>query len=62
MHHVLRAADIRLEPTYPAHSAQFTRCAMIDRAAGSVHKGFGACALGAGGPNDTPLATCEERL
>ncbi len=60
MHHVLRAADIRLAPTYPANSTQFTRCAMIDRAAGSVHMGFGACALGAGGHIDTHVHSFEE--
>jgi quercetin dioxygenase-like cupin family protein len=60
MHHVLRAADIRLVPTYPQHSAEFTRCPMISRDTGSVHMGFGACALGAGGRIDTHVHSFEE--
>lgn len=60
MHHMRRAADILLEPTYAKHSAKFARCSMIDRSVGSVHMGFGLCSLRAGGRVDTHFHSFEE--
>jgi quercetin dioxygenase-like cupin family protein len=60
MHIMRRAADIHLEPAYKGHSASFARCSMVDRSVGSVHMGFGLCALGAGGHIDTHFHSFEE--
>jgi quercetin dioxygenase-like cupin family protein len=60
MHHYLPAADVRLEPAYPGNSDSFTRCAVVDAAAGSVHMGVGLCALAAGGRVDTHIQSFEE--
>ncbi len=60
MHHFLRAQDIKLLPAYAGHSSAFTRCAVVDAAAGSVHMGVGLCALEAGGSIDTHLHSFEE--
>lgn len=60
MHHMRRAADIRLEPAYINNSEKFARCSMVDRSVGSVHMGFGLCSLGAGGGIDTHFHSFEE--
>jgi quercetin dioxygenase-like cupin family protein len=60
VHHLRRAEDIRLQPFYTKHSEKFARCSLIDRTAGSVHMGFGLCALGAGGRIDTHVHSFEE--
>jgi quercetin dioxygenase-like cupin family protein len=60
MHHYLPAAQVRLVPAYPGNSVAFTRCAVVDDAAGSVHMGVGLCALAAGGRVDTHIQSFEE--
>jgi quercetin dioxygenase-like cupin family protein len=60
MHHLLRANEIRPQPTYAGNAAGFARCALVDRAAGSVHMGLGLCALDAGGHLDTHVQSYEE--
>ena len=60
MHHMRRAADILLVPDYVKNSANYSRCSMVDRSVGSVHMGFGLCALGAGGRIDTHFHSFEE--
>jgi quercetin dioxygenase-like cupin family protein len=60
MHHMRRAADIHLEPAYVGNSAQFSRSSMVDRSVGSVHMGFGLCALEAEGRVDTHFHSFEE--
>jgi quercetin dioxygenase-like cupin family protein len=60
MHHLLRAKNIKLEPAYRGHSKSFSRCALIDGEAGSVHMGVGLCALKAGGWIDSHLQSFEE--
>jgi quercetin dioxygenase-like cupin family protein len=60
MHHMRAATDLRLETVYPRHSAQFSRCSLVDHSVGSVHMGFGLCALGAGGRIDTHFHSFEE--
>jgi hypothetical protein len=37
VHHVLRRDDQRFARAYPEHSDGLSRCALVDRAAGSVH-------------------------
>jgi quercetin dioxygenase-like cupin family protein len=60
VHHVLRAADIRQQATYPAHSAGFSRASVVDRSAGAVHTGLGLCQLEAGGHVDMHVQSYEE--
>jgi quercetin dioxygenase-like cupin family protein len=60
MHYMRRAADVRLEPAYVSHGAQFARCSLVDRSVGSVHTGFGLCSLAAGGRVDTHFHSFEE--
>jgi quercetin dioxygenase-like cupin family protein len=60
MHHVLRADEIHPRPAYPGSSSCFARCALVDRAAGSVHMGVGMCNLDAGGYVDEHLHSFEE--
>ena len=60
MHHLLRAKNIRFEPAYIGHSKAFSRCAVVDDAAGSVHMGVGLCSLRAGGHIDNHLQSFEE--
>ena len=48
MHHFLHAGDIKLLPAYAGNSNSFSRCSVVDAAAGSVHMGVGLCALDAG--------------
>jgi quercetin dioxygenase-like cupin family protein len=51
MHHVDRydPEALAVPPGYDRHSDRFTRQALLDGSCGSVHMGFGACRLGAGG-------------
>src|SRR5262249_26651633 len=49
LHHVLRAENVRLSPAHTDHADGFSRCALVDRTAGSVAVGFGRWALEAGG-------------
>ena len=60
MHHVLHADEIRPRPAYPGSSSGFARCALVDRAAGSVHMGVGMCSLDAGASVDEHLHSFEE--
>ena len=60
MHQMRTAAELRLAPAYQGHSAQFSRCSLVDHTVGSVHMGFGLCALGAGGRIDTHFHSFEE--
>jgi quercetin dioxygenase-like cupin family protein len=60
MHHLLRAKDVRLAPAYEGNSERFSRCSLVDAAAGSVHMGLGLCALKAGGRIDTHVQSFEE--
>lgn len=60
MHHMRRAADIKLVPDYVKNSANFARCSLVDRSVGSVHMGFGLCSLAAGGRIDTHFHSFEE--
>jgi quercetin dioxygenase-like cupin family protein len=60
MHHMRRAADIRLLPAYTNNSEKFARCSMVDRSVGSVHMGFGLCSLSAGGHIDMHIHSFEE--
>lgn len=60
MHHMRRAADIKLVPDYVKNSANYSRCSMVDRSVGSVHMDFVLCALGAGGRIDTHFHSFEE--
>ena len=60
MHHVLRAGDIRLAPAYAGNSKLYSRCALVDGAAGSVHMGVGLAALASGGRVDTHVHSFEE--
>jgi quercetin dioxygenase-like cupin family protein len=60
VHHVLRADETHLRPTYAGASSGFSRCSLVDRAAGSVHMGVGLCSLDAGGSVATHLHSFEE--
>ena len=60
MHHVLRADEISLRPAYPGSSKGFTRCSLVDAAAGSVHMAVGICGLEAQGSIDEHLHSFEE--
>lgn len=60
MHHYLPAAAIKLEPAYSGNSHGFSRCSVVDAAAGSVHMGVGLCALAAGGAIDSHIHSFEE--
>jgi quercetin dioxygenase-like cupin family protein len=44
-HHVKRRDEIVLVPAYEGKSEGFTRCSLVDGAAGSVHMGLGLCKL-----------------
>jgi quercetin dioxygenase-like cupin family protein len=59
VHHVKRREEIVLAPEYESRSEGFTRCALVDGAAGSVHMGLGLCALD-GGHVDTHVHSGEE--
>jgi quercetin dioxygenase-like cupin family protein len=60
MHHLRRSEDIQLGPAYPQNSKSFTRYALIDQSAGSVHMGLGLCALQQGGWIDAHVHSFEE--
>ncbi len=60
MHHLLRAKEVHLTPEYEENSKLFSRCSVVDGAAGSVHMGLGLCALKAGGRIDTHVQSFEE--
>ena len=60
MHHFLHAGDIKLLPAYAGNSNSFSRCSVVDAAAGSVHMGVGLCALDAGGRIDSHIQSFEE--
>jgi len=60
MHHVLRAAEVALKPSYPAHAIGYRRCSLVDDSVGSVHTGFGLCAMEAGGSIDLHVHSHEE--
>ncbi len=60
MHHVLRADQIQFHTCDPEHSDRYSRCALVDRDAGSVHMGLGVCSLAAGGSVDLHLHSFEE--
>ncbi len=49
-----------LERAYPGRARGFRRCALVDRAAGSVHMTVGLCALAAGGEVEPHLHSFEE--
>jgi quercetin dioxygenase-like cupin family protein len=60
MHHVLKAADVRLKPDYIGRANQYARCALVDQSVGSVHTGFGLCEIAAGGRQDLHVHSYEE--
>jgi quercetin dioxygenase-like cupin family protein len=60
MHHYLPAAAIKLLPAYAGNSSSFSRCSVVNGAAGSVHMGVGLCALEAGGRIDSHIHSFEE--
>ncbi len=61
MHHVLKAADVRLAPAYAGNATGFKRCSMIDdRVAGAVHTGFGLCEIAKGGAQELHVHSFEE--
>jgi len=60
MHHYLPAGNIELLPAYAGNSSAFSRCSVVDGAAGSVHMGVGLCALEAGGRVDNHISSFEE--
>ena len=60
MHHMCRAKDIDLKPAYGGNSLAYTRASLIDHTVGSVHTGFGLCALGQGGHVGKHVHSFEE--
>jgi quercetin dioxygenase-like cupin family protein len=60
VHHVVRASAIQYSPEYSSRSSGFTRCAAVDRSAGSTHTALGLCSLAAGGRIDTHVQSFEE--
>jgi quercetin dioxygenase-like cupin family protein len=60
VHQVLRADEIRLEPAYAGASTGFSRCSLVDAAAGAAHMGLGICALEAEGSVDDHVHSFEE--
>lgn len=60
MHHLLKAADVRLKPDYMGRANQYARCALVDQSVGSVHTGFGLCEIAAGGRQDLHVHSYEE--
>jgi quercetin dioxygenase-like cupin family protein len=60
VHHVLRAADVRLVPAFVGHGNGYSHCRAIDRSVGSVHTGFGLCKLDAGGSVENHVQSYEE--
>jgi len=60
MHHLLRAQQVRLVPTYAENSELFRRCSLVDASSGSVHMGLGLCELKGGGRIDIHVHSFEE--
>ena len=60
MHHVLKADRIRPVAAYAGHASGYRRTSMVDAATGSVHTGFGLCAIDAGGAQDLHVHSYEE--
>ncbi len=60
MHHVVRADENSLTPTYAAQSSGFKRAALVDGDAGSVHMAVGVCELEPDGSVDEHLHSFEE--
>lgn len=60
MHHLVRGSDIELTPAYEQHSSGYTRCSLIDAAAGSVHMGLGLVALEGDGAVELHVHSYEE--
>lgn len=60
MHHVLRAADMRLRPAFRGHAKSYGRVALVDASVGSVHMGLHLNALARGGRVETHLHSFEE--
>ena len=59
MHHLKRRNAIELLPEHESRSEGFTRAALVDGAAGSVHMGLGLCRL-EDGHVDAHVQSCEE--
>jgi quercetin dioxygenase-like cupin family protein len=55
-----RAKDIELKPAYGGSSLAYTRASLIDHTVGSVHTGFGLCALEQGGHVEKHVHSFEE--
>ena len=60
MYHLVRAKDCRPAAEYLQHSVGMIRASLVDRSVGSVHTGFGLCALADGGTLDTHVHSFEE--
>ena len=60
MHHVLRAADMRLRPAFRGHAKSYGRIALVDASVGSVHMGLHLNELARGGRVETHLHSFEE--
>jgi len=60
LHHVVRAADIRLVPASTASSRGYRRCDLVDRSCGSVHMELALCELDADGRVDAHVHSFEE--
>jgi quercetin dioxygenase-like cupin family protein len=60
MHHVLKAADIRLTPDYEERADRYARCSLVNQSVGSVHTGFGLCEIATGGRQDLHVHSYEE--
>jgi uncharacterized cupin superfamily protein len=59
VHHLKRRETISLSPAYESRSKGFTRCALVDADAGSVHMGVGLSRLEEGHV-DTHVHSFEE--
>ncbi len=59
MHHLKRRQSIELRAEHESRSEGFTRAALVDGAAGSVHMGLGLCRL-EDGHLDAHVQSCEE--
>lgn len=60
MHHVMRAAEMRLRAAHRGRSNAYSRVSLVDETVGSVHMGVGLCALKAGGSVDTHVQSYEK--
>ena len=59
MHHLKRRESIEPLPEHEPHSARFSRAALVDGDAGSVHMGLGLCRL-EDGYVEAHVQSCEE--